>query len=281
MAKLTFKNDNDQQTPESTSALHNGAAKDDQVTLSADNTFSLADLLVNDPGSAIYCEIEGTTKVTGGDGQIIYDSESMTFEVVGNVTSFEYMIRLANGTYSMATVTVDAYVPPCEPHVGDSLFLEDFSSYVASGPYGTFNLATTGWVGGGSAEVVMDGYLGVLTGPDADSSWLDTQGSPGGLDLTHAVTDDGGGKAQISLMVAVQQHSNLTTTGELQIYWNNTLVQTITTASLGDVNTFHEVSVLVDSISGVDANTLEIKDTGVGFVGFAVDSVSVNDWILC
>jgi hypothetical protein len=161
------------------------------------------------------------------------------------------------------------------------LFAEHFGTYPTSGNFFVADLSATGWVSTGAiTEIVQNGYMGV-SGSDADY-WLDTQGSPGGIDISHAVTDGNGGQAQVSLSLAVQQFDTFITSGDLQIIWNGQLVDTVTTAellALGPARTFHEVNIVVNTLAGPNANTLELRDTGVGFVGFALDSVQVHDWV--
>ena len=71
----------------------------------------------------------------------LYDDVHQTFQVTGDVTSFEYMIRLANGTYSKATVTLESHGP--EALAGDVLLQETFSG-----------ITSTPWTGTGNLEMV-------------------------------------------------------------------------------------------------------------------------------
>lgn len=265
----TFEVENDHQTPTSRSALVNGAAKDDAVVLTEDHTFTLAQLLANDPRCAKFVSFTG-------DG-ISYDPETHIFTASDDATGFDYVIRMANGTYSHAHVDLEQ--PEVEEaQAGGSLFLENFGSYTTTDGFAVVDLSTGGWTStGGATEVVKDGYQGIV-GNDG-GYWLDTQATPGGVDITHAVTDANGGKAQLTISVAAQQFGSFETTGTLDVVWNGVLVDTITVAELGDFNTFHEFSWVVDSVAG--ANAVEIHDTGPAVVvGFALDAVQVNDWIV-
>lgn len=269
----TFK-DNQQQTPTSNSAMHNGAAKDDTVTLSADGIIALDQILANDPGSAIYQDLD---LVVTGTGSVVYDPDSETFQVEGDVSSFVYTIRLANGTYSTATVTLEDGGPGT---LADVLFEDTFSGYTTAPVWGIGDLATNGWTGTTNAEIVAYGYQGLLTGTDPDGYWLDTQASPGGIDISHVVQDANAGNALISFTAAYQQFDGWVATGELEFLWNGVVVKSISTADFAAGNQFLDFSVVVNSdIDG--ENILQIRDTGIdSYVGFALDSVTVNDWII-
>jgi len=263
-------NANQHQTPTGTSAINNGAAKDDTVTLPGDGIIALDQILANDPGSAIYQDLE---LVVTGTGSVVYDPDSETFQVTGDVSSFVYTIRLANGTYSTATVTLEEEGGPGT--LGSVLFEDTFSGYALNGF--SADLSTNSWTGDTLVEIVADGYMGIV-GPEADGYWLDTQASPGGLDISHVVNDTG--QAQIEFTAAYQQFDGWVVTGALEFLWNGVVVKSITTADFAAANQFLEFSVVVDSdIDGV--NTLQIRDTGTdSWVGFALDSVTVNDWIV-
>jgi hypothetical protein len=172
--------------------------------------------------------------------------------------------------------------PPEVTSEGPAIFSETFAAYPTTAEWHVADLSLTGWTStGGLTEVAGNGFNGV-SGADG-GFWLDTQGTPGGIDISHKVTDANGGKAEVSLLLAVQQFDTWTTSGDLQVIWNGQLVETITAAEIlqmGAPNTFREVNLVVNSVAGVDANTLELRDTGVSFVGFALDSVTVYDWIV-
>ncbi len=166
--------------------------------------------------------------------------------------------------------------PDPDPEAGDVLFEETFSGYTAELTYGLGDLSTTGWTGTtADAEICYDGYAGVV-GTDADEYWLDTQKSPGGMDITHAVADVNGGQALISFTAAYQPLSS----GTLEFLWNNQVVKSISSADFAGANMFATFTVLVDSdVDGT--NTLQIRDTGMeSNFGFALDGVIVNDWLI-
>lgn len=261
MSKI-FTNPNENQTEDSHSALMNNAAKDDIMCATGDGakTINLSDLLSNDPGSAQF--------VSFGEGVTLVGED---YVLAAGLTSFEYTIRLANGTYSTAQVTLH------DP-VGDSLFLEDFGSYTTADPWAAVDLTGGGWtyVAGADTEVVKDGYQGI--DGNLGGYWLDTQNSPGGIDISHNVDDANGGKAQLVLSVATEQFAEWTTGGTLEVSWNGAVVMTIDPSQFAAANAFQDFTVVVDSNMG--ANTLEIADTAdATYVGFALDAVQVFDWV--
>ena len=130
-------------SPTTRSATTSGAAKDDAVGLNGD-TFSIADLLANDPGGAAKISVDtqfrfGTTQEDWDDQEAyladhgITDNGDGTFTINGGATDFQYMVQIGNkGTWSTADVDVTAPEPVVEPepHAGDLLFSEDFDTYV-------------------------------------------------------------------------------------------------------------------------------------------------------
>lgn len=275
MAKFSFK-DNSQQTPTSNSATNSNAAKDDAVTLSPTGTFTLADILGNDADSAIFQP--DLLQVTGGTGTLEYFPDTETFQVTGEVTSFEYMVRMANGTYSKATVTLEGGDGPVDPQAGDQFLHETFGEYTTSPTYDHCDLAEGGWTGTTvDSELCHYGYLG-MTGSAPDGYYLDTQRSPGGIDIAHAVQDLNAGQALISFTAAFPDIDGwIPVNGTLDFLWNGVVVKSISTADFAGGNQFTDFSVVVNSLV---ENTLQIQHIGIPTnAGFALDSVTVSDWI--
>lgn len=274
MTKI-FKNVNERQTPtnDSQSFLMNNAAKDDALSISGltQTTFNLSQLLANDPGSAQFVSFAGAG--------VSYDALTGDFTVdpsaAGFTGEFTYIVRLANGTYSQASVDFAV------GQAGQSLFMENFGSYITSAQWVTANLASTGWtygVGSAGTEVVVDGYMGI-DGTEG-GAWLDTQGSPGPINISHAVGDTNDGQALLTFSVAAQEFGSFESAGTLDFYWNGMLVESVDRSELGANGVFQEFNLVVDSAAG-GANTLTIQDTGPAtVVGFALDYVQVSDWII-
>src|SRR5262245_5973182 len=115
------------QTPTSKSALINNAAKDDALGQDGDFTFSITDLLANDPGGAAKVSLLtqfkfGTTAADWADQATyltnhgITDNGDGTYTIGVGATDIDYMVQIGNkGTWSMAHVDITAPVPPPEP----------------------------------------------------------------------------------------------------------------------------------------------------------------------
>lgn len=171
-------------SPTSKSAPLSGAAKDDAVGLNGDYTFTIQDLLGNDPGGA--AKISGTTQFFFGDAPVggglptidaqkaylalhgITANEAFTeFTIGAGATDITYMVQIGNkGTWSTADVDVTAPEPVVEPepHAGDLLFSEDFDTYanlanLSHGSWDTVNLTR-----------------GPETGPSVGHSWAIKEG---------------------------------------------------------------------------------------------------------
>jgi len=237
------------------SASVNNAAKDDVLVTNSANSYSIA----TNPGSAKIQSMVGA--ILSADGQ--------TFTVDAGVDHFTYVSRMGNGTFSEATVKLNG--------AGASLFSDSFEHYTTSELFETnLNLASGSWTGiGANGDVVKSGYQNIV-GTDG-AYWLDTQGSPGGVNISQDVVDVNAGHAQISLSVAEQQFPGYQTTGDLQVLWNGNPVGTIRAADFAAANEFKTFNFVVDSNVN---NTLQIIDTGTGYVGYAVDLVGVNDFFV-
>jgi len=109
-------------SPISQSATQSGAAKDDVVGLNGDFTFTIADLLANDPGGAAKVDVTkqflfGTTQ-TDWDDQAGYladhgiiDHHNGTYTITSGGEAFQYMVQIGKkGTWSLADVDVTAPV---------------------------------------------------------------------------------------------------------------------------------------------------------------------------
>ena len=130
-------------SPTTKSALLSGAAKDDAVGLNGDFTFTIADLLGNDPGGAAKVNVaygvllrrrrkrrirpirHGTfstaTIITSSRRHLIYDSHRI------GATDFQYSVQIGNkGTWSQADVDVTA---PAAARWPRALFIENFDGY--------------------------------------------------------------------------------------------------------------------------------------------------------
>ena len=302
-------------SPTSQSATHSGAAKDDVVGLHGDFKFAIADLLANDPGGAAKVDI--TKQFFFGDTAYdqnhqaaylkdhgITDNGDGSYTLGADATDFNYFVQMGNkGTWSEAHVDVTAPVP----QLGGSLFTENFDhdtidTFQSSGvdTSASIDLVKEGWTGTGHndnfgfttvSEVVGNGKLGGIESTSGDY-WLDTQNTPGGIDISHTFTDStaavGDKTSVLSFDIA-----------KMNIEWDGLPYQTDQNASFSfkidgevvkeihasDLETPNQMQRFdIDLGSYANAgftHTLELHDTSpAGYFGFAVDSIQIRDWIV-
>jgi hypothetical protein len=202
-------------SPTSKSATTSGAAKDDVVGNDGNFTFSIDDLLKNDPGSAgknggfffgsTAADQANQAKYMADHGIIkISDANGGTYSVDPLKGDFDYFVQMGNkGTWSQAHVDVaDAPKPPVDTHHDGALVANwDFEQYKAQDgdnvgtPSGFWNLnqwaASNPGVYG--AEADQFGFTTDIQvhGTDGHRA-LDTAGSPGNIFL-QAIPEGRGG----------------------------------------------------------------------------------------
>ena len=188
-------------SPTSTSAPLSNAAKDDVVGVNSVGTytFTIADLLKNDAGSIkattfqfgsgdIYGDPVAQAKYMSDHRGTTLDESTGIYTVAGGSAGydFEYTVQVGNkGTYSTSDVDVKV------PHLGNVLFHEGFEGYVdvLEPEWATANLS-----GGPNfwnekaapAEIVHTNDR--IQSTDG-SYYLDTQNTPGGINISHVFTD--------------------------------------------------------------------------------------------
>lgn len=186
------------------------------------------------------------------------------------------------------------------PHAGNFLFVENFDGYIQfgtfdpTGQFGTVNLgAANGWTGdGGHSELGLDNYGGIhVTSGGAAGFWLDTQNSPGGIDISHTFVDPTGGQAQLSFDIGVQSldylgtHYQTDPQAKIEFRIDGTSVKTLTYAQVlaaaGNVDQLAHIEAVFNTGAPNSVHTLEIVDLTptAGFTGFSVDSIHINDWV--
>jgi hypothetical protein len=310
-------------SPTTKSALQSGAAKDDHVGDNGDYVFTIADLLGNDPGGAAKVDVTkqflfGTTQAEWANqkGYLadhgITDNGDGTFTINAGATDFQYMVQIGNkGTWSTANVDVTA--PPKAPvdthHDGALLFEENFDTYASSdnlshGSWGEVNLGigslqpdgtNQGWAidqGGQWASV-----SGEIAQTSPDNFWLDTQNSPGGINMTNWFVDPTGGEFHLSFELGIRDFGDgpkaeTAQNAALNVLVDGKLVDTIdysdVLAKAGGVEHMAHFDFTVDggaapgsghTLSFVDA-TFPQADGG-NYVGFMLDNIQVHDWIMC
>jgi hypothetical protein len=295
-------------SPTTQSALLSGAAKDDAVGDNGETSFTIADLLANDPGGAAKVNID--TQFFFGDSAddrdnqaqylaehgITYDEATNSYIIGPNATDFNYFVQIGNkGTWSVADVDVTA--PPAEPHAGDMLFEETFD-YSGTVPLvdpatnttvaGIIDLsAANGWSGAGYTELGASGYGGISSGGEY---WLDTQNSPGGIDISHDFVDPTGGQALLDFDISLQsltfnnQSYETDPNALIEFKIDGTVVADFTHDELldlagGENQMYHFQGVVNTGAAG--SHTFEIVDSSTaGYAGFAVDSIQIHDWLI-
>jgi len=309
-------------SPTTKSAPLSGAAKDDSVGGDGHFTFTIKELLANDPGGAAKVDLTKQflfgTKQADWDDQATYlanhgitDNGDGTYTINSDARDFQYMVQIGNkGTWSTADVHVTAPDPVVEPHAGDLLFKENFDGYSMIDDHGTWGVVnlSTGITdespSKGHAWAIADGnggwapVTGEIVKGDAGSidstGWLDTQNSPGGINITNWFTDPTGGEFRLSFDLGIHdfgdgpfQETDHHATFDVRI--DNQTVKTITyddvfkaaggaekmghfdftvDVGTGDVSTAHTIS-FVDTTQSQD-----------NYVGFALDNIQVHDWLL-
>jgi len=292
-------------SPTSKSAPLSNAAKDDALGADGHYTFTIADLLANDAGGANHL---GTGQFFFGSGadQLhqseymaahgIVDNHDGTYTLTAGAIDFQYSVQIGNrGTWSTANVDVTAPVP----HTGDNLFTENFDGY--NGQYYQDNGTTVfgvvdlnsenGWTGATHTELGADGYGNI----DATSGgfWFDTQNSPGRVDISHTFTDTtaavAGTTSVLSFDIATQsldylgQHYATDPSASFEFRIDGFTVAHINASQLATPNEMQHFEFNVTGyINAGDTHTLEVVDTSNddGYVGFAVDSVRIDDWVI-
>jgi hypothetical protein len=288
-------------SPTSKSALLSGAAKDDAIGQDGDFTFTIQDLLANDPGGAAKVDVTkqfffGDTAADQADQAgymashgITYDAETKTYTVADGL-DFNYFVQIGNkGTWS--TTYVDVADAPVEPHAGALLFEENFEGYavgVDHGSWGEVNLGYGGW-----ANTEKTGAYGeVVQNPLATSGdhWLDTQNSPGGTNITNWFADPTGGAFQLSFDLGIHDFGEgpfqeTAHDATFDVLVDGQVVKSLSWDDFQTPETMEHFDVEVDTSAAPGAaHTISFVDTTQSqgnYVGFSLDTIQVHDWIIC
>jgi hypothetical protein len=306
-------------SPTTKSALLSGAAKDDAVGLNGDFTFTIQDLLGNDPGGAAKVDVNkqfffGDTAADQADQAGYLAAHGITDNGDGTYTinsdaldSFSYFVQIGNkGTWSQADVDVTAppVEEPCVPHLGDALFTENFDNYQETQKYydpadsdvfvfGTVDLnAASGWTNPSNVELVATGYGGIES--TSGDAWLDTQNSPGQIDISHTFTDTtaavGGKTSVLSFDIGIQDltylgnHYATDTDASFQFQIDGKVVADFDWSDFNAANVMQHFEVdITEYAAAGDTHTLSLVDTSPtsDYTGFSVDSIHIDDWVLC
>ena len=310
-------------SPTTKSALLSGAAKDDAVGQDGVFTFKISDLLANDPGGA--AKVNVTTQFFFGDtaedqadqaGYLathgITNNGDGTYTINSDaLDSFSYFVQIGNkGTWSQADVDVTAPAPAPEKVVGDLLFREDFDSYadvdnLSYGSWETVNL-TNGPATGPSEDhswAIKDenGQWAGVTGEVVHSNidgisgdfWLDTQNSPGGIDISNWFVDPTGGEFRLSFDLGIHDFGDgpkaeTAQNAMFNVLVDGKLVDTIDYSEVlakagGVVEQMGHFEYVVDGGDASAGHTISFVDAtppvdGGNYVGFALDTIQVHDY---
>jgi hypothetical protein len=243
----------------------------------------------------------------------ITDLGDGNYRIEVGATDFNYFVQIGNkGTWSVAHVDVTAPEPVVEPepHAGEALFVENFDSYADTldhGQWGTVNLTAPsegpaaghwwakadgngGWLGV-TAELVQGSAFEGSIASTSGKFWLDTQNSPGGIDITNWFEDPSGGDFQINFDIGTHKFGDgkmmeTAHDASLNVLVDGQVVKTINYSDFANHDVMQHISFTVDSAApdgAKAAHTISFVDTTTSegnYVGFALDSIVVNDWLI-
>jgi hypothetical protein len=194
---------------------------------------------------------------------------------------------------------------PCVPHAGDALFVENFDGYPETQQYfdppGTFVFGTTDlnaandWTNASYIELGADGYGDIQA--TSGEAWLDTQNSPGEISISHEFTDTtdavDGKTSVLSFDIGIQSldyqgvhyATDPNASFEFRIDGQTVAQFDASDAMFVEENKLYHVEVDIGSYAlAGDTHTLSLVDTTASqsnFTGFSVDSIKIDDWVMC
>jgi hypothetical protein len=224
----------------------------------------------------------------------ITTEDGVTFHINPGATDFQYMVQIGNkGTWSAANVDVTA-----PAHAVGSLFSENFDGYAGDviESNGTpvaevTNLNTaSGWVGAEHTELGANGYGGIKT--TSGDFWLDSQNSPGGIDISHTFTDTTeavqGTTSVLSFDIGIQslafngQHYETDPNASFDLKIDGAVVAQLkaSDSEFATPNKMVHIDIPIESYAAAGTqHTLELIDTSApGYTGFAIDTIHIHDW---
>ena len=230
---------------------------------------------------------------------------------------FSYFVQIGNkGTWSKADVDVADRPDPVDTHHAGALFFEEnFDDYDAIVDYGTWQTvdltkgpstspaaghswavkdANDEWVG--VTGEVVEGVDGSIQ-PTSGDHWLDTQNSPGGIDISNWFTDPTGGQFVLSFDLGIHDFGDTRMTetdhdARLQVLVDGNLVDELSYAEVfaqaesqnagqGVETMGHFEYVIAGGAPG--DHSISFVDTTASqgnYVGFALDTIQVHDWLI-
>ncbi len=218
------------------------------------------------PSESFYLKplLDGTVRVTdtgisgGGEG-------------VDTLTGIEFM-RFSDKTVSLGDLPIASeLLSNGSFEEGQATNLSGYTS-LTSVPSWTTNS------GSAALEVCAAGYRGVYGG---DGHWLDTQSSPGGIDISQAVDVNAGVAGRDVTLSVVVAAGNMTSQNEdLQFLLNDSVVADIGLSDFnGNLNTFKEFSfnlIAQDGFNNLRIRSVSTDASGGSDYGFSLDRVSLT-----
>jgi hypothetical protein len=146
---------------------------------------------------------------------------------------------------------------------------------------------------GVTGEVVQGNLPGSIASTSGDF-WLDTQNSPGGIDITNWFVDPTGGDFHLSFDLGIHDlgdgpKAETAHNAMLNVLVDGNLVDTIdyseVLAKAGSVEQMGHFDYVVDGGAASAGHTISFVDVtpqvdGGNYVGFALDTIQVHDWII-
>lgn len=214
------------------------------------------------------------------------------------------------GGNKMVDTSVNKVDPAPQPHQGAMLFEGKFDEtltglYQTNGvdASGNIDLKAQGWTGTEHtdqfglqtwSEVGLTGVLGNIQSTSGNQ-WLDTQNTPGGINISHTFTDNtaavGGKTAVLSVDIAKMavnwDGNNFFTDPDalFQFKIDDTVVGQVHASDLANPNEMKhlEFDIAGYAVAG-NTHTLTLVDatdpSHTNYFGFAVDSIRTDDWIV-
>jgi hypothetical protein len=159
--------------------------------------------------------------------------------------------------------------------------------------YGTVDLnAASGWTDANYVELGADGY-GNIDSTSGDA-WLDTQNSPGQINISHEFTDTtaavDGKTSVLSFDIGIQSldylgnHYETNPDASFEFRIDGKVVADFDWSDFNTANEMQHFDIdITDYAAAGDTHTLSLVDTSptADFTGFSVDSIQINDWVLC
>jgi hypothetical protein len=198
---------------------------------------------------------------------------------------------------------------------GENLFTENFDGYKGTSIIDNggevarvVDLGQSGWTGATHTELGAEGYGGILDTSQPENAanvfWLDTQNSPGGINISHTFTDTTAAVSNplypwqepvtsvLSFDIGIQsldfngQHYETDPQAFLQVLIDGVVVTAFhANEFVGNENVMQHFAFNITNevYAAAGTHTLSLVDAtaNAGYTGFAVDSIHINDWVMC